>query len=227
MGLDFRIDESPRFKIDLHDGQGEQEIDYRNLATLFEYPPEIDWALQDHTPHPEDISEISVEIIRREPLPEELSKSSGNFQTWPRWAYSGFGRFRENLAREVGIDLRLMEGFAPHDYELISYAERYGLIDAKSQYNEEVAERVRTYYDRNMIRWDSITESHPAWDLVPLLNHSDCEGTLSPEECERVAPTLKAIVSKWPEDDYDRQSALNLVRYMEICVAFRRDLIFC
>jgi hypothetical protein len=43
-------------------------------------------------------------------------------------------------------------------------------------------------------------------DLVPLLDHSDCDGDLSPEEAKRVAPRLREIVSRWPEDDYDRES---------------------
>jgi hypothetical protein len=39
--------------------------------------------------------------------------------------------------------------------------------------------------------------------LVPLLNHSDCDGELSVEECKTVAPALRKIVrdAPWPESE--------------------------
>lgn len=48
-------------------------------------------------------------------------------------------------------------------------------------------------------------------DLVPLLNHSDCDGTLSYEDALLVAPRLLRIVAEWPDDDYDRSMALQFV----------------
>jgi hypothetical protein len=37
-------------------------------------------------------------------------------------------------------------------------------------------------------------------DIVPLLNHSDCDGELSPEDCARVAPRLRQLVASWPDN---------------------------
>jgi len=62
-------------------------------------------------------------------------------------------------------------------------------------------------------------------DLVPLLNHSDCDGSLSPEDCARVAPRLRELVSRW-EGGYDRDMGLRLAEIMELCVVWDRRLLF-
>ncbi len=53
------------------------------------------------------------------------------------------------------------------------------------------------------IPWETVHDP-----IVPFLNHSDCDGVLTPEECAIVAPRLREIVSKWstvgrPLYDYD------------------------
>jgi hypothetical protein len=63
-------------------------------------------------------------------------------------------------------------------------------------------------------------------DIVPLLNHSDCEGELSPEDCKRVAPRLREIVSSWPDLDYDKTQALMLAQSMENCASTNNPLEF-
>ena len=77
--------------------------------------------------------------------------------------------------------------------------------------------------------WDDIHDS-----LVPLLNHSDCEGELSSEECAQVAPRLREIVSRWGVLDsrqeyaeYDRERGLLLVETMEECAKAGKPLVFC
>ena len=60
------------------------------------------------------------------------------------------------------------------------------------------------------IPFDSVKDS-----IEPLLNHSDCEGGLTPEECAKAAPRLRELVSKWPDDDYDKRNALMLAKGME------------
>jgi hypothetical protein len=70
--------------------------------------------------------------------------------------------------------------------------------------------------------WSEITD-----DLVPLLNHSDCDGTLDYTECYQVAPRLREIVADWPEDDYDRQMALRLAAMMnEVARGDAHEVIF-
>ena len=112
-----------------------------------------------------------------------------------RWAYSGFSRFRQRVAADIGINLAQMEG-----------------------------------YVYNGIFWSTIEDA-----LVPFLHHSDCDGVLSPEECERIAPRLKEIVSKWPENiehetefypDYDREQGLRLAAGMENAAKLGANLEF-
>ena len=67
--------------------------------------------------------------------------------------------------------------------------------------------------------------------LVPLLNHSDCDGDLSPEDCARVAPALREAIGKldpMPDGtpDYDIEKGLLLVQMMETCSEFSRKLAF-
>lgn len=110
------------------------------------------------------------------------------------WAYSGFMRFWEMLAREEGFELREMQGY---------------------------------HGDR---AWDTVQT-----DLEPLLNHSDCDGELTPQECAQVAPRLREILAKWKEerthdladDDYDVYAGLALCDAMEQCAELGEVLEFC
>ena len=95
-------------------------------------------------------------------------------------------RFRRRLAREIGVCLDAMVGFQS----------RVG----------------NTSYDTSgcPIPWSKVHDP-----IVPLLNHSDCEGELSPEECRVVAPRLRELVSGWPDEDFDKQNALRLAEGMD------------
>ena len=62
--------------------------------------------------------------------------------------------------------------------------------------------------------------------IIPLLDHSDCDGHLTVKECEQVAPRLIELVKDWP-DDYDRQEAIKLANDMLFCVKKKQKLIFC
>ena len=63
--------------------------------------------------------------------------------------------------------------------------------------------------------------------LYPLLNHSDCDGELTPKELKQVIPRLKEIISKWPEEDRDRREALDLIEGMEFAIEENKSLIQC
>jgi len=101
------------------------------------------------------------------------------------WSYSGFARFRERLADEIGVTLGDMEGFG------------------------------------GTRSWDEVHD-----DIVPLLNHSDCDGELAPEECALVGPRLFGLVLDWGKDDYDRQQALLMVEGLSYCVKNKRAMQF-
>ncbi len=77
--------------------------------------------------------------------------------------------------------------------------------------------------------WEDIDDA-----LVPFLHHSDCDGTLSPTECAKIAPRLLEIVTAWPgsaeypsdDYDYDKAMALQLVDGMNRAVELNTDLVF-
>jgi hypothetical protein len=111
-------------------------------------------------------------------------------QSKAHWSYGGFMRFRYTLAAAIGVDLRRMEGFT-------EYPSRSPLETDPP------------------IPWSTVTD-----DLVPLLNHSDCDGVLTAEEMRSVSPRLREIVSHWPTDaahpaSYDRREALQLCDDMD------------
>jgi hypothetical protein len=66
--------------------------------------------------------------------------------------------------------------------------------------------------------------------LYLLLNHSDCDGTLSAFECAVVAPRLLEVIRHWSRDDeaedYDHEQALRLVEGMIECIRTGDPLVF-
>lgn len=69
--------------------------------------------------------------------------------------------------------------------------------------------------------WSSIDDP-----LVPLLDHSDCDGVLTPDQCKQVAPRLQEIISDWDDGDYDKQMALELIKGMQQSFATKTPLEF-
>jgi hypothetical protein len=70
--------------------------------------------------------------------------------------------------------------------------------------------------------WSEITTA-----LKPLLDHSDGDGELTPEECAQVAPRLREVLAGWEQDDYDTHSGRLLADGMEWCAANGEPLEFC
>ncbi len=63
-------------------------------------------------------------------------------------------------------------------------------------------------------------------DIKPLLNHSDCEGGLTVNECKKVAPRLRQLVAAWDDDSFDKAQALLLAEGMEYAVEQNEPLEF-
>lgn len=55
-------------------------------------------------------------------------------------------------------------------------------------------------------------------NIIPLLNHSDCDGELTVEECKRVALRLRELVSSWSDEDHDKTEAIKLASGMEYAI---------
>lgn len=80
--------------------------------------------------------------------------------------------------------------------------------------------------------WATVTT-----DLEPFLNHSDCDGQLTPDECRRIAPRLREVVNElwpahravWPTDPrayHNRHSGLALADGMDAAAAVGEPLQF-
>lgn len=77
--------------------------------------------------------------------------------------------------------------------------------------------------DRPRISWD--TTNTP---LRPLLDHSDCDGDLTPEQCRQVAPRLREVViALWGPYDYDHRAGLALADGMDAAAAADQPFEFC
>lgn len=63
-------------------------------------------------------------------------------------------------------------------------------------------------------------------DILPLINHSDCDGHLTKTEMKRVLPRLKELIKKWDKEDYDKQQALKLIAGMKRCLLTGKKLEF-
>lgn len=59
------------------------------------------------------------------------------------------------------------------------------------------------------ISWDTVIDP-----LKPFLNHSDCDGELTPEECEMIYPRLEELLP-YVTDDYDLQELPKLIQSMK------------
>lgn len=132
------------------------------------------------------------------------------------WAYSGFNRFRERLAEEIGICLPLMEGFWTIGYEYSTVELTKRLVGTK------MVDENFFWLPKKPLRWDKIKDP-----IVDLLYHSDCDGSLMPGQCKKIAPRLRELVNDWNDDDYDKKQAILLAEGMEFCAKNRKRLTFC
>jgi hypothetical protein len=185
MGLDFRISTAASYYVRYPSTNDEDDTlpwtkaPFREIGTLVEeaeYDPKLS----------------EVRIVPAEPLKD----ATYPYET-PRWSYSGFHRFRSQLASQLEINLEQMRGFV-----------RSG--------------------DDESIRWEDLPDHLREHPLIPLFNHSDCEGDLSPEQCKAMWKALEDLVSiTFDQDDYDRDAGLNLAYMMEHAALNERKLIFC
>ena len=71
------------------------------------------------------------------------------------------------------------------------------------------------------IKWNNIKDP-----IKDLLNHSDCDGHLTPTQCKKIAPRLIELVSKWEDIDFDKEAALLLAKGMTECAKAKKNLEF-
>lgn len=167
-----------------------------------------------------DCHELTDEL--RERLDEELGYLGG--ASWegvdgaprgPGMGYGYFSKFRELVAREDGIELLKMWGYAPSDdigaWRRMNPDARFGDMTEK-----DYEGALDNWYKNVIIQWDDLATPTT---LRPLLDHSDCEGEMTPEECAQVAPRLAEIVRTLQEHDEARERGAEeqLVVLMTYC----------
>ncbi len=118
--------------------------------------------------------------------------------------------FRVRLSAEIGVVLGDMEGFTK--------AAPIPGVDADN-FGENL-DRILDQITKKGKSWDTITDP-----IAPLLNHSDCDGALTPDECSKIAPRLRELIAGWG-DDYDKEQALLLANGMDACANTQLALIF-
>lgn len=96
-----------------------------------------------------------------------------------------------------------------------------------SRFREKLAAKIGINLDvmegfGGNLNWEGIDDP-----IIGLLNHSDCEGELSPEECGKIFPRLRELIAPWNEDDFDKKPAELLVSAMEHAAEEAIPLIFC
>lgn len=122
----------------------------------------------------------------------------------PHWSYTGFLEFRQKIARSLNLDLEEMKGFR-----------KKHPIDT-------------TYFKLGYRDWESVKSP-----LKTFLTHSDCEGELSPTQCNMTAIHLKPIILLWEcripfdKDEHDIFNGLRLIEMMEHCYNHGTPLVFC
>lgn len=75
--------------------------------------------------------------------------------------------------------------------------------------------------DGTCVSWDAFA-SEP---LVPFLNHSDCDGELSPCDCAKVAARLRELIPRI-DDEYHVEICTGLADMMDECVRHHVPLEF-
>ena len=67
----------------------------------------------------------------------------------------------------------------------------------------------------------------PRKDIIEhLLNHSDCDGIITPNVCIKLAPRLKELINDWDDKDYDKIMGLRLAKEMEKAAITNKNLEF-
>ena len=63
--------------------------------------------------------------------------------------------------------------------------------------------------------------------IYPFINHSDCDGELTPDELEKLIPQLEDAVNKLEDEDTDKARGLELIKGMKEALRNNNNLRFC
>jgi hypothetical protein len=69
--------------------------------------------------------------------------------------------------------------------------------------------------------WDNVKD-----DLKHLLNHSDCDGHITPVKCAKIAKRLRELLKNWPEGSDYRDKAEQFAKGCELAAKKKQQLKF-
>lgn len=118
-------------------------------------------------------------------------------------SYMAFMRWRREIARLCGIPLQFMEGFYGEDMErtlnLLERAETGGkpkVVGDNGRSNAWITDSLRDDLNVFPLKWETLKRD----PIHALLNHSDCEGYLTPSECRKIADRLEELLPLLPKE---------------------------
>lgn len=128
--------------------------------------------------------------------------------------YMGFKNWRNKLAEVAGFPpLQMMEGFYRQD-------EWFG--------TRELSFTGRQALALLPIKWGALRDD----PLIPLLNHSDSDGSIAWQDCGPLADRLEELISKLPEGDGPghvrnwHQTTRNFVEGLREAASLKEDVAF-
>lgn len=131
-------------------------------------------------------------------------------------AYSAFMRWREKLAEVAGLPpLDLMEGFFRPEEELVR------VHDMFKDWGQRRIQRLP-------IQWSCLKRD----PLHTLLNHSDCDGSISPRQLKGIARRLQELLPLLPDEDSGghignwREKTQTFIDGCLLAISERKSLLF-
>lgn len=82
-------------------------------------------------------------------------------------------------------------------------------------------DRMEGFCPSGGIAWSTVVQD----PIIELLNHSDCDGSLAPSACKKIAARLRQLAPQL-QDEYDRETCLALAGLMDECVRHHVPLEF-
>jgi hypothetical protein len=129
----------------------------------------------------------------------------------------------------MGIGFRLAKSH--QDHESIGVGAQWSYSGFNS-----FRQRLAADIGIDLTQMDGFGGEQRSWDTVndplkDLLNHSDCDGHLTAEQCAVIGPRLKELAEKWDENEgimfHDKPNALKLAVGMEAAATHKYLLMFC
>ncbi|MEQ9091812.1 MAG: hypothetical protein RIE52_12020 [Balneola sp.] len=114
--------------------------------------------------------------------------------------YSVFMRFRVELAKRMGIPLRLMEGFYSDSPDYMDNP--FAMLERKyPKGNETEMWKIREIKEVLPLKWETLKPN----PIHELLYHSDCDGYINFSSVRKMVPELEKLVNKEEQSEFQER----------------------